>query len=75
MNAAIGSIKALNLGEPGFSASSTDSNVPMNLAIPAITIGGGGVDKGAHSLNESDDVTDSYKGVENALLTVLSVLQ
>ena len=75
VNAAIGSIKALNLGEPGFSASSTDSNVPMNLAIPAITIGGGGVDKGAHSLNESDDVTDSYKGVQNALLTVLSVLQ
>ena len=75
VNAAIGSIKALNLGEPGFSASSTDSNVPMNLAIPAITIGGGGVDKGAHSLNESDDITDSYKGVQNALLTVLSVLQ
>jgi tripeptide aminopeptidase len=69
------SIKALNLGEPQFGASSSDSNVPMHLGIPAITIGGGGLDKGAHSLNETDDVTDSYKGVQNALLIVLSILQ
>jgi tripeptide aminopeptidase len=75
VNAAIGSIKALNLGDPGFGASSSDSNVPMHLGIPAITIGGGGIDKGAHSLAETDDVTDSYKGVQNALLIVLSVLQ
>jgi tripeptide aminopeptidase len=75
VNAAIESIKALNLGEPGFSSSSSDSNIPMHLGIPAITIGGGGMDKGAHSLNETDDVTDSYKGVENALLIVLSILQ
>jgi tripeptide aminopeptidase len=69
------SIKALHLGEPEFGAGSSDSNVPMHLGIPAITIGGGGIDKGAHSLNESDDVTDSYKGVQNALLIVLSILQ
>jgi tripeptide aminopeptidase len=72
---AAASIKALNLGEPEFGDSSSDSNVPMHLGIPAITIGGGGIDKGAHSLNESDDVTDSYKGVQNALLIVLSILQ
>jgi tripeptide aminopeptidase len=75
VNVAAGSIRALNLGEPGFTASSSDSNVPMHLGIPAITIGGGGLDKGAHSLAETDDVTDSYKGVENALLIVLSILQ
>ncbi len=75
VNAASGSIKALKLGEPEFSSSSSDSNVPMHLGIPAITIGGGGIDKGAHSLSESDDVTDSYKGVQNALLIVLSILQ
>jgi tripeptide aminopeptidase len=72
---AAASVKALQLGEPDFSAGSSDSNVPMHLGIPAITIGGGGIDKGAHSLNESDDVTDSYKGVQNALLIVLSILQ
>jgi acetylornithine deacetylase/succinyl-diaminopimelate desuccinylase-like protein len=75
VNAAVESIKALKLGEPGFDASSSDSNVPMHLGISAITIGGGGMDKGAHSLNETDDVTDSYKGVQNALLIVLSILQ
>lgn len=75
VNAAVASVKALNLGDTGFSASSTDSNVPMHLGIPAITIGGGGMDKGAHSLNETDDVTDSYKGSQNALLIILSVLQ
>ncbi len=72
---AAASVKALQFGEPEFSAGSSDSNVPMHLGIPAITIGGGGIDKGAHSLNESDDVTDSYKGVQNALLIVLSILQ
>jgi acetylornithine deacetylase/succinyl-diaminopimelate desuccinylase-like protein len=73
--AAVASIEALKLGEVGFGASSTDSNVPMHLGIPAITIGGGGRDQGAHSLGESDDITDSYQGPENALLIILSVLQ
>ena len=36
---------------------STDSNVPMNLKIPAITISGGGAGTGAHSLNETFDTT------------------
>lgn len=72
--AASDSIKALKLGELKFSTSSSDSNIPMHLGIPAITIGGGGQDKFAHSLNEVDDVTDSYKGPQNALLIILSVL-
>jgi acetylornithine deacetylase/succinyl-diaminopimelate desuccinylase-like protein len=47
---------------------STDSNIPMSLGIPAITIGGGGVGTGAHSLNESFDSRDSWRGVERAIL-------
>ena len=47
---------------------STDSNVPMNQGIPAITIGGGGIGKGAHSLGESFDGHDSWKGTQRALL-------
>jgi acetylornithine deacetylase/succinyl-diaminopimelate desuccinylase-like protein len=54
---------------------STDSNVPMNLGIPAITIGGGGKGSGAHSLNETYDTTDSWKGTERALLLALSLAQ
>jgi len=74
VRAAVASIQALNLGEVGFGAGSSDSNVPMHLGIPAITIGGGGLDQGAHSLGESDDITDSYKGSQNALLIILSML-
>lgn len=72
---AAASIAALGFGAAHFGAGSTDSNVPMHLGVPAITIGGGGKDAGAHSLNETDDVTDSYKGPQNALLIVLSLLQ
>ncbi len=72
---AASAIKELNLGEPIYNASSSDSNVPMHLGIPAITIGGGGKDKGAHSLEETDDVTDSYKGVQNALVIAVSLVQ
>ncbi|HEX3879383.1 MAG TPA: M20/M25/M40 family metallo-hydrolase, partial [Bryobacteraceae bacterium] len=38
---------------PALREGSTDANVPMNLAIPAITIGGGGGGSGAHSLDET----------------------
>jgi tripeptide aminopeptidase len=69
------SIAAMGMGKARYGAGSTDSNVPMHLGIPAITIGGGGKDAGAHSLNETDDVTDSYKGPQNALLIILSLLQ
>lgn len=54
-------------------AGSTDSNVPMNLGIPAITIGGGGRGSGAHSLNEQYDSTDSWRGTQRALLLIVSL--
>jgi len=72
---AAASIAALGFGSPTYGAGSSDSNVPMHLGIPAITIGGGGRDAGAHSLGETDDITDSWKGPQNALLIVLSMLQ
>jgi tripeptide aminopeptidase len=50
---------------------STDANVPMNLGIPAITVGGGGIGRGAHSLNETFDAHDSWKGTQRALLLAL----
>jgi acetylornithine deacetylase/succinyl-diaminopimelate desuccinylase-like protein len=54
---------------------STDSNVPMNLHIPAITISGGGMGSGAHSLNEAFDTKDSWKGTQRALLLAVSLAQ
>jgi len=38
--------------EPALERSSTDSNVPISLGIPAVTMGIGGVGGGAHSLDE-----------------------
>jgi acetylornithine deacetylase/succinyl-diaminopimelate desuccinylase-like protein len=52
---------------------STDANVPMNLGIPAITIGGGGHGSGAHSLNETFDTKDSYLGTQRALLLAIAL--
>ncbi len=54
---------------------STDSNVPMSLGIPAITIDGGGRGTGAHSLGEAFDSTDSWKGTQRALLLALALAQ
>jgi tripeptide aminopeptidase len=52
-------------------ASSTDANYPMSLGVAAITIDGGGVGRGAHSIAESyDDGAEGYKGPQWALLIV-----
>jgi len=48
-------IKAFGL-TPSYGISSTDSNVPMNLGIPAITIGRGGPGGRAHAPDEWTDV-------------------
>jgi acetylornithine deacetylase/succinyl-diaminopimelate desuccinylase-like protein len=52
---------------------STDSNVPMALGIPAVTIDGGGKGSGAHSLGESFNATDSWKGTARALLLAVAL--
>jgi len=54
---------------------STDSNIPMNLGIPAITIDGGGRGRGAHALDESFDSTNSWQGSQRALLVAIALAQ
>ena len=75
LKAAADSLRALGMGPATYDAGSSDSNVPMHLGIPAMTMGGGGSGTGAHSLGESFDSTDSYKGVQNLLLTMLLLVQ
>ena len=71
---AVEAAKALGESPPPTSAGSTDSNIPMNLGIPAITIGGGGHGGGAHALNEwYQDGADGYKGPQWALLIVAAL--
>ncbi|MEZ5345708.1 MAG: M20/M25/M40 family metallo-hydrolase [Pyrinomonadaceae bacterium] len=57
-----------------FDFSSTDSNLPISIGIPAITIDGGGIGKGAHSLDEQWDSKDSHIGSQRALLIVLGIV-
>ena len=61
----------------GFAATlgegSTDSNLPMRLKIPALTIGGGGRGTGAHALDEAYDTTDSWQGTQRAVLLTIAL--
>ncbi len=52
---------------------STDANVPMNMGIPAITIGGGGSGSGAHSLDETFNTKNSWEGTQRALLLAVAL--
>ena len=53
--------------------SSTDSNVPMSLGIPAITLAGGGDGGGAHSPGEWFAPEESHLGPQTILLTILAL--
>jgi tripeptide aminopeptidase len=57
-----------NLGE-----GSTDSNFPMSLKIPAITIGSGGRGTEAHALTESFDTTDAWMGTQYVILLTVAL--
>jgi di/tripeptidase len=60
---------------PAFSFSSTDSNIPISMGIPAITIDSGGRGGRAHALDEWIDVekTSSLRGIQTALATLLAL--
>lgn len=53
--------------------SSTDSNLPMSMRIPAVTIGAGGAGSGQHTANEVFDTTDSWRGTQFALLLTIAL--
>ncbi|MEM5591278.1 M20/M25/M40 family metallo-hydrolase [Niallia circulans] len=55
-------------------ASSTDSNVPIHLGIPALTLGGGGEGGGFHTLQEYYNPAGAYTGAQKILLTILGLV-
>ena len=54
---------------------SSDANIPMSMGIPAITIDGGGLGSGAHSLGETFDSTESWKGTQRATLLAVALAE
>ena len=58
--------------EPRLRRSSTDSNIPISLGIPAVTIGSGGVGGGAHSPGEWWINRDGHLGIQAGLLLLVS---
>jgi acetylornithine deacetylase/succinyl-diaminopimelate desuccinylase-like protein len=56
-----------------FDASSTDSNIPISLGIPAVTLRGGGSSTGNHALQEQFDSKESQRGTQRALLALLEI--
>lgn len=67
-------VKAYGL-TPRYGISSTDSNVPMNMGIPAITIGRGGPGGRAHSPDEWTDVErkGSVEAIKIAMTTIVAI--
>jgi tripeptide aminopeptidase len=57
---------------PRFEISSTDANVPMNIGIPAVTIGRGGPGGRTHAPDEWTDV--ERKGAVTAVETAMTII-
>lgn len=55
---------------PFYAISSTDANVPINLGIPAVTLGSGGTGGNAHAPEEWYDPEGAWKGRQQLLLAV-----
>jgi acetylornithine deacetylase/succinyl-diaminopimelate desuccinylase-like protein len=60
---------------PALVYSSTDSNIPISLGIPAITLDAGGTGDRAHSLEEWIDVekTSALRGMQMMLATLVTL--
>ncbi len=68
---AIAASRALGV-EPQLGRSSTDSNVPISMGVPSMTLGGGGIGGRAHSLDEFFINRDGPFGIQRVLLILLA---
>lgn len=57
---------------PSLGRSSTDSNIPIAMGVPAITIGGGGAGGGGHSPGEWFINRNGPRGIQRALLILVA---
>lgn len=59
---------------PSLDQASTDSNIPISLNIPAVTLGAGGTAGNAHSLYEWYDPRGREVGLKRGLLVILGMV-
>jgi acetylornithine deacetylase/succinyl-diaminopimelate desuccinylase-like protein len=59
--------------EPRLDCSSTDSNIPISLGIPAVTIGAGGISNNCHTLAEWYDPAGRELGLKRLLLLAVAL--
>lgn len=71
---AAASVRSFGL-TPAFTFSSNDSNIPISLGIPAITLDAGGASDRNHALDEWIDLekTSSLRGMQMMLATLLTL--
>jgi tripeptide aminopeptidase len=60
--------------KPRLDQASTDSNLPISLGIPAITLGAGGMSGNSHTLDEWYDPRGRDEGLKRALLVILGMV-
>jgi len=59
---------------PRLDQASTDSNLPISMGIPAITLGAGGHAGSSHTLDEWYDGRERNKGLKRGLLVMLGMV-
>lgn len=74
VQASMGATAAMGRGPVLDWPSSTDSNVPIHLGVPAVTLGGGGSCGGIHTVDEYFDPQDAHLGVQKIFLTLLGLV-
>ncbi|MFT6807379.1 MAG: tripeptide aminopeptidase [Saprospiraceae bacterium] len=57
---------------PKITRGSTNSNIPIAMGIPAVTIGRGGIGGNAHALDEWWLNKEGYKAIQLAMLTLIA---
>ncbi|MCI0488509.1 MAG: M20/M25/M40 family metallo-hydrolase [Blastocatellia bacterium] len=72
VQAAIACSRALGI-EPRLDCSSTDSNIPISMGLPAITIGAGGMSGNCHCLTEWYDPAGRELGLKRVLLLLVAL--
>jgi tripeptide aminopeptidase len=74
VQAAFLATQAIGLKSKATGAGSTDSNLPISLGIPAVTLGRGGKGGANHSVDEWWDPADAYLGPQRQFLVILALV-